>query len=68
VCGDGDVFGATVNLAARLADKARSSEILTHSRVVNGASSRKVNWKSIGRTVLKGLAPMEVYSSMPAGE
>lgn len=62
---DGDIFGATVNLAARLAEKARAGSILTHAAVVHATAADGGNWTPLGPTALKGFDPMDVYSSLP---
>lgn len=65
---DGDVYGATVNLAARLAEKARAGSILTHAAVVHATAADGASWTPLGRTTLKGFEPMDVYSSLPIGD
>jgi adenylate cyclase len=62
---DGDIFGTTVNLAARLAEKARAGTILTHSAVVDATTAGGVTWTPLGRAALKGFDPMDVYSILP---
>lgn len=64
---DGDIFGATVNLAARLAEKARAGSILTHAAVVHATTADGVHWTPLGRAALKGFDPIDVYSNLPNG-
>jgi adenylate cyclase len=61
---DGDIFGATVNLAARLAEKARAGSILTHAAVVHATPAGGLHWTPLGRATLKGFDPMDVYSNL----
>jgi adenylate cyclase len=52
---EGDYFGRTVNIAARIADYARPGEVLVSQEVVNGADGRPVTFTEIGPVELKGL-------------
>jgi len=52
---DGDYFGRTVNLAARIAGRAESSEVLVTTEVVE-KSSDDVRFQEIGEADLKGFA------------
>jgi adenylate cyclase len=61
---DGDIFGATVNLAARLAEKARAGTILTHAAVVHATPAGGLHWTPLGRATLKGFDSMDVYSNL----
>lgn len=60
----GDVFGATVNVAARLAAHAHAGEILTTGPVAVGLSARDdVAVRSLGELTFKNIgAPVEVFS------
>jgi adenylate cyclase len=52
---DGDYFGRTVNLAARIADYARPGEVLVSDEVKERWSGEGVRFEAIGPVVLKGL-------------
>ena len=58
---DGDIYGRTVNLAARLSALAGPDEVLVSAEVVDGA--REVaHFDSIGPVALKGIAePIQVF-------
>lgn len=64
---DGDVFGRTVNLAARLANVAGPSEVVVTGAVVDAAAGAAVAFESLGPVDLKGVAqPVEVFRAAPA--
>jgi adenylate cyclase len=52
---DGDYFGRTVNVASRIADYARPSEVLVSDEVREHWSGDGVTFEPIGPVVLKGL-------------
>ena len=52
---DGDYFGRTVNLAARIADYARPGEVLVSQEVVDAAEGGPVTFTEIGPVELKGV-------------
>jgi adenylate cyclase len=52
---EGDYFGQTVNLAARIADYARPGEVLVSQAVVDGAGDDDVAFTDIGPVELKGV-------------
>ena len=52
---DGDYFGRTVNLASRIADYARPSEVLVSQEVVDAAEGGPVTFTEIGPVELKGV-------------
>ena len=52
---DGDVFGATVNLAARIAGRAGPGEILVEEGAVVGLPRGVASFDPVGRVPLKGL-------------
>jgi adenylate cyclase len=61
---EGDYFGRTVNIAARIADQARPGEVLVSEEVVEAAESSPVAFSAIGEVQLKGLArPIVLYSA-----
>jgi len=52
---DGDYFGRTVNLAARIADYARPGEVIVSQEVVEAADGAPVSFEEIGPVELKGI-------------
>jgi adenylate cyclase len=52
---DGDFFGRTVNVAARIADYARPNEVLVSEAVVEASATNGVRFESIGEIDLRGL-------------
>jgi adenylate cyclase len=52
---DGDYFGRTVNLAARIADYARPSEVVVSQEVVDSVDAAPVSFVEIGPVELKGV-------------
>jgi class 3 adenylate cyclase len=52
---DGDYFGRTVNVAARIADYARQGEVLVTQEVVDQGAGDAVAYATIGPVELKGL-------------
>jgi adenylate cyclase len=53
---DGDYFGRTVNLAARIAEYARPGEVLVSQEVVDAADAAPVSFVEIGPVELKGVS------------
>jgi adenylate cyclase len=53
---DGDYFGRTVNLAARIAEYARPGEVLVTQEVVDVAGAAPVSFVEIGPVELKGVS------------
>jgi adenylate cyclase len=53
---EGDYFGRTVNVAARIAEYARPGEVLVTSAVVEAARRPDIAFASIGQVELKGVA------------
>jgi class 3 adenylate cyclase len=53
---DGDYFGQTVNLAARIAEYARPGEVLVSQAVVDAADTGVVTFTDIGAVELKGVS------------
>jgi adenylate cyclase len=65
---DGDYFGRTVNLAARIAEYARPGEVLVSQEVVDTAAGGPVTFTEIGPVQLKGVAGMlRLYTARRAG-
>jgi adenylate cyclase len=52
---EGDYFGRTVNLAARIAEYARPGEVLVSQEVVDAADAAPVSFMEIGPVELKGV-------------
>jgi class 3 adenylate cyclase len=52
----GDYFGQTVNLAARIADYARPGEVLVTQEVVDASDAAETTFAEIGPVELKGIA------------
>jgi class 3 adenylate cyclase len=53
---EGDYFGRTVNIAARIADYARPHEVLVSEEAKRNASVAEVEFELIGNVPLKGLS------------
>jgi adenylate cyclase len=52
---DGDYFGRTVNIAARIAEYARPGEVVVSQQVVDAAGAVAVSFVEIGPVELKGV-------------
>lgn len=64
---DGDYFGRTVNVAARIASKAGSDEVLVSEEVARVAYGNGVRFEPLGPTELKGVAkPVQLSRAMRA--
>ncbi len=61
---DGDVFGAAVNLAARVAAEAYAGEVLVTSAIAAVASERGIPVAEIGAVALKNVGEATVLSSL----
>jgi adenylate cyclase len=62
---DGDVYGKTVNIAARIADRAQAGEVLTSEETVPQAEGVDVRFERIGPAELKGVAlPVTLYRTV----
>jgi adenylate cyclase len=53
---DGDYYGQTVNVAARIADYARPGEVLVSQEVVEASGGVEVAFREIGPVELKGVS------------
>jgi class 3 adenylate cyclase len=61
---EGDYFGRTVNLAARIAEYARPGEVLVSQEVVDAADGGPVTFTEIGPVELKGVSgPLRLHSA-----
>ena len=52
---DGDYFGRTVNIAARIAEYARPGEVVVSQAVVDAAEASPVTFTEVGPVELKGV-------------
>jgi adenylate cyclase len=65
---EGDYFGRTVNLAARIADYARPGEVLVSQEVVDAAAGGSVIFTEIGPVELKGVSgSLRLYTAANPG-
>jgi class 3 adenylate cyclase len=66
---NGDYFGRTVNIAARITDYARPGEVLVSDQVVADANPlESVHFEPVGPVSLKGLAaPITLYTAVHGG-
>jgi adenylate cyclase len=53
---EGDYFGQTVNLSARIADYARSGEVLVSQAVADASREREIAFQDLGPVELKGVS------------
>ena len=61
---EGDYFGRTVNIAARIADYARPGEVVVSREVVDLSSAEAFGFTEIGPVELKGVSgPQHLYSA-----
>src|SRR5205823_2262793 len=64
---DGDYFGRTVNIAARITDYARPGEVLVSESVRDSPSKDGVTFREIGAVLLRGLEdPIPLFRALPA--
>jgi adenylate cyclase len=64
---EGDYFGRTVNLAARIAEYARPGEVLVSQEVVDAADGGAVAFTNIGSVELKGVSgSLRLYTARHA--
>ena len=65
---EGDYFGSTVNVAARIADVARPGEVVVSAEVKERASREGVEFHPLGPVLIKGLKDeLTLYSATRAG-
>jgi adenylate cyclase len=61
---EGDYFGRTVNLAARIGEYARTGEVLVSQEVVDAADRGPVTFTEVGPVELKGVSgPLRLYTA-----
>jgi adenylate cyclase len=66
---EGDYFGRTVNVAARIADYARPAEVLVSEDIVATSRESMINYRRIGPILLKGLpTPVDLYTAVVSEE
>jgi class 3 adenylate cyclase len=65
---NGDYFGRTVNVAARISDYARPGEVLVSDEVAAAAHNpQAIRYEPVGPVSLKGLtAPITLYTAARA--
>ena len=62
---DGDYFGRTVNIAARIADYARPREVLVSEEIVHHATADGIAYREIGPVLLKGVHdPVSIFRAL----
>ena len=65
---EGDYYGQTVNVAARIAEYARPGEVLVSQEVVDASGGAEVAFREIGPVELKGVAgAVRLHAASPAG-
>jgi adenylate cyclase len=65
---DGDVFGRTVNIAARIAALAGAGEVLTSAETTELVDDARLRFLRVGPTTLKGIArPVTLYRIVDGG-
>jgi len=66
---EGDYYGQTVNLAARISDYARPDEVLVSSAVVETADLPDTAFAEVGPVELKGVAgPVRLFAARRSTE
>jgi adenylate cyclase len=62
---EGDYFGRTVNVAARIAEYARPGEVLVSQEVVEAAAGTPVTFREIGPIALRGVSdPLRLHAAL----
>jgi len=65
---DGDVYGRTVNLASRIADRAEAGEVLTSEVTVQQIEGSSIRFDMLGSVDLKGVSrPITLYRAARDG-
>jgi adenylate cyclase len=61
---DGDVYGRTVNLAARIASYAQAGQVIVSEETAHGSGHRELRLEPLGPADLKGVAkPLPLYQA-----
>ena len=64
---EGDYYGATVNLASRIADYARPGEVIVSQTVVEASGDAPVAYRGVGLVELKGVSgAMDLFAASRA--
>jgi adenylate cyclase len=64
---EGDYFGQTVNLTARIADYARPGEVLVSRAVADASKDQGIDFSEIGPVELKGIGePVHLLRALTA--
>ena len=64
---DGDIFGTTVQLAARICDKGKTGHVMTSNVVRELCAGRQIRFEDCGAFDLKGVeGPVTLYFAYPA--
>jgi class 3 adenylate cyclase len=64
---DGDVYGRTVNLAARISGRAGPGEVVVNAACVDACADPGVRFEPLGEATLKGIAgPVPLHRAHPA--
>jgi adenylate cyclase len=62
---DGDVYGATVNLAARIASRAQAGEVVVSEETAQRSGGGQLRFRPLGPVGLKGVArPVALYQAL----
>jgi adenylate cyclase len=62
---DGDVYGATVNLAARIASHAQAGEVVVSEETARRSGAGQLRFRPLGPVQLKGVArPVALYQAL----
>jgi adenylate cyclase len=62
---DGDVYGATVNLAARIASHAQAGEVVVSEETAQRSGDGQLRFRPLGSVALKGVAkPVTLYQAL----
>ena len=62
---EGDYFGRTVNIAARIAEYARPGEVLVSQEVVEAAAGTQLTFREIGPVALRGVSdPLRLHAAL----
>jgi class 3 adenylate cyclase len=65
---EGDYFGRTVNISARIADYARPGEVLVSQEVVDESGDVGVGFAEVGPVELKGVSgSIRLYKARAGG-
>lgn len=61
---EGDYYGATVNLASRIADFAQAGQVIVSQAVVDASAGASVGFREVGPVELKGVSgPMSLFGA-----